>query len=317
MWCGCKGDWFQTCPSGSLDVSGRIWINDNFKYGSLSRHLDITPPEICRQMMHRGESVMESAKRYYMLCHAWLTDFANTEGYADYAAYLDGVWLKNKFMEYQNYDGVVRLVHLINHPGQGFNPWELFRATEMPKSSVARRSDNMDSPGGTASATTELSEWQKGMYWQLYNPVDPVKCNEDITKLDGVSVGIGLLAIEKYDSEYIQQMLKEKLRLLDKKQKGLLSEDESGQLDFIDKVLQDALGGKQSINPKTKMKRGRIFKKPEDNKSYACVKMSINRAVAIFPEGSQERNMINKYFRYENGKFYWEQHAPKDNPETA
>ena len=270
----------------------------------------------CRQMMQDGEGVFECAKRYYMLCHAYLTEFTATHGYDDYHSYLEGLWLKNQLMEWENYDGCVRIMHLINHPGKGISPWELFRATETDaQAKVARRSDNSVNIGGTASASTneaeslafvELEEWQKELYWQLYSPLDATNMQEDITGNDGINVGNSSLAIPKYDSKYIQDIMKEKVRLLDKKQKGALNEAEAKDLDFIAKVLQDALGGKTKIKNATKLKRERIFKKTEDNKSYACVKMSINRVIAIFPVGSSERELIDTHFRFLNGKFCWE-----------
>ncbi|MDD4309734.1 MAG: hypothetical protein PHO32_05095 [Candidatus Cloacimonetes bacterium] len=262
----------------------------------------------CKQMMQSGVSVFECAKRCYELCAAYLTEFTKNRGYEAYASYLEGLGLKKLLMEFENYDGVVRLEHLINHPGQGFSAGELFRATETQEPIIAYRNDNTD-----PTPTVKLSEWQKKMMWSLYNPIDHANMHEDITLNDGISVGTSSLAIEKYDGKYVEQMLKEKLRFLNKKQKGLLSEEEAKHLEFLDKVLGDALGCKKNI--KATPKRGRIFKKPEDNKSYACVKMSINRAIAIFPNGSPERELINKYFRFVNGKFYWGSAERRD--ETA
>ncbi|MDD2230360.1 MAG: hypothetical protein PHY48_13220 [Candidatus Cloacimonetes bacterium] len=266
----------------------------------------------CHQMMQNGESVFASAMHCFMLCQAYLTEFTAANGYDDYNCYLEGLWLKNQLMEWENYDGVKRLKHLkhlIDNQGKGFTSCDLFRETEADsQGKVALRSDNSINLGGPASACTNaptagLSERQKEGYWQLCNPVDLASIIDEAIFVGELSIENEPNAIEKFDDTYISQMLKERGRLLKKEGTGEITEEEKRHLGILRQFISEAMGWKPK--GKSKFGRARFFKSPENIKSYACVKMSMMRSISIFPEGSPERELINKYFRFDNGKFYW------------
>lgn len=247
--------------------------------------------------LNKGIPLIECAKQYYCCCHSWLISATEGWGLTDYNLYLEGRWVSNHLMEYMKYDGARRLQYLIDHPNEGIDVYSFFRKME-----PEMQPQNCEADEDCISS--EISDEFKAMYWELYNPQDPAAIIEETALEASLSFGEGFLPVEKYDGTYIKEVLKAKQKLMAKKDNGLLTRSDKRDLEFLDKTLQDALGmGKRKLGYVPKRKR--IFKKPENNRAYACIKISINRVVSVFPENSREREIIRKNLSSSSGTFCW------------
>lgn len=106
-----------------------------------------------------------------------------------------------------------------------------------------------------------------------------------------------------YDIQYIKEM-KDRLKVLHKYEtERELTKVEIDERLFLFKELRNALcfrkGREYGINDIVFV---RSFKKSEDNRSYAAIKMSMMR---LFPDGSQGKGIIAKYLIFRFGKFSW------------
>jgi len=112
-----------------------------------------------------------------------------------------------------------------------------------------------------------------------------------------------LLDIPLYDYRYIREM-RSRLGVLTKlAAEKTLTESEAFELDFINRELKNANGitnGKEYTAKREN--RMSCFKKPEDNRSYAALKMSMMR---LFPVGSKQYTILTKRLRFQSGKFSW------------
>jgi len=258
------------------------------------------------KMLQRKLPVFECAKTYCCCCHSWLMSATEGWGLTDYNLYLEGRWISNQLMEYMRYDGARRLQYLIDHPNEGIDVYSFFRETEPEQPSQSCEADE-------ESISPDIPDEMKAMYWELYNPQDPAGIIEEASLDENLSFGEGFLPVEKYDGTYIKDVLKAKQKLLAKKDKGLLTRSDKRELEFLDKTLQDALGlGKRKLGYIPRRKR--IFKQPENNRAYACIKISINRAISVFPEHSREREIINRNLSFSSGKFCWGQLDERNKP---
>lgn len=249
------------------------------------------------KLREQGASVLDCAKKYYCMCHTWLITATKEWGLDGYNLYLEGLWVSHQLLEYLNYDGARRLQYLIDHPREGIDSYSFFRETQKAALPQTTEADE-------DCISNDISDELKARYWELYNPQDPAAIMEEASLGENLSFGEGFLAIEKYDSEYIKCVLKEKVKLLAKRDKGLITHDEETDLAFLENILQDAMGlRKDGLGYAPKRKR--FFKKPENNRAYACIKISINRMINVFPEGSPEKEMILRNFSFANGKFCW------------
>lgn len=249
------------------------------------------------ELLKKKVPIFDCAKHYYCCCHSWLITATEGWGLNGYNLYLEGLWVKNQLLEYLKYDGARRLQYLIDHPGEGIDAFSFFRETQKAALPQTTEADE-------DCISNDISDELKARYWELYNPQDPAAIMEEASLGENLSFGEGFLAIEKYDSEYIKCVLKEKVKLLAKRDKGLITQEEETDLAFLENILQDAMGlRKDGLGYAPKRKR--FFKKPENNRAYACIKMSINRMINVFPEGSPEKEMILRNFSVANGKFCW------------
>lgn len=147
--------------------------------------------------------------------------------------------------------GAKRLLFLINHPNQGYSPYELFRHTG----------------------------------------VDSGDCEPFFQDLP------------IYDRTYILEMKRELKRLKGLESQRPLTDQERFDRDFLVKELQNANGRKNGKVFTAKREfRIRAFRKPEDNRGYAALKMSMMR---LFPEGSQAKELLKQNLVFRNGKFSW------------
>lgn len=272
---------------------------------SINRQFKLFKNESLKQL-ERKEPLFDCAKQYYCCCHSWLIAASDSWGLVDYKLYLEGRWVSNQLLEYMKYEGARRLQYLIDHPRVGIDAYSFFRETEIVSKCSSMEADEL-------SLDPDMQDWLKAVYWELYNPQDPAGIIEEASLDANLSFGEGFLAVEKYDGQYIKAILKEKQRLMAKKEKGLLTRSDKSDLEFLDSTLQDALGmGKRKLGYIPQRKR--IFKKPENNRAYACIKMSINRAISVFPENSREREILDRNLSFYNGKFYWGKPRDRSRP---
>lgn len=106
-----------------------------------------------------------------------------------------------------------------------------------------------------------------------------------------------------YDRTYILEMKRELKRLKGLESQRPLTDQERFDRDFLVKELQNANGRKNGKVFTAKREcRIRAFRKPEDNRGYAALKMSMMR---LFPEGSQAKELLKQNLVFRNGKFSW------------
>jgi len=111
------------------------------------------------------------------------------------------------------------------------------------------------------------------------------------------------LDIPVYDKRYIREMDQRKNELLKLQAERKLSEKENFDLEFLNKELANALGRKNgTVHTAKRENRIRAFKKPEQNRAYAALAMSMLR---LFPEGSKAKEILKKHLIFKHGKFSW------------
>ena len=161
----------------------------------------------CHQMLRQGVALMECAKRYYQLCHAYLLEATQKLGYKDYNEYLEGLWVENQLMEWKDREGAKRLMFLINHPGQGFNAGELMRATQ-PQDCIKAKPSNImvTSMRIGEHIPPEMAEWQKELYWQLCKPISDTTKQFAFDEADSFQVEDSPVAIEKVDFNVLKRL---------------------------------------------------------------------------------------------------------------
>lgn len=112
-----------------------------------------------------------------------------------------------------------------------------------------------------------------------------------------------LADIAIYDARYIKEMMARQRMLQAKEAVQPLCDEERFELAFIHKELQNAMGRRNGVVYTAKREnRIRAFRKPEDNRAYAALKMSMNR---LFPVGSPEREIVLHNLLFSKGKFSW------------
>jgi hypothetical protein len=106
-----------------------------------------------------------------------------------------------------------------------------------------------------------------------------------------------------YDKQYMAEMVQRKNKLLKLEAERKLTEEESFEQKFLNKELANAYGRKNGKAYTAKREnRIKAFKKPEQNRAYAALAMSMLR---LFPEGSQAKAALKRHLIFKHGKFSW------------